>query len=283
MTQRDRRFESNNEILRREFLAIENGAQRTTVANPSFDRSLYEPATIERALVAWSGRLVVEHRSSTVFTQLALQLFDAGASVDCQVVMLRMAQDELRHAGTCRDVIAALGGNTAHVELTSAAAPLAQHAGCSLQQRALRNVIYTTCMSELVACGRFVAGLETMTDPYFRDVQRVLLADERLHGQFGFLYLDDQREWLASHPEECRALERFLEVAFATIEVELAPPKGSPKFSDDDNALGLEHPDVAHDVFYGTMLHAVIPGLEAFGVHAEEAWKKRKACRPSTT
>jgi len=46
-------------------------------------------------------------------------------------------------------------------------------------------VLYTTSCSEMVACARFVATLDRMSDPYLREVNRRLLADEVLHGRIG--------------------------------------------------------------------------------------------------
>lgn len=40
--------------------------------------------------------------------------------------------------------------------------------------------------------------------------------------------------------------------------------------------MGLEDPAIAFEVFYGTIAHAVVPGLERLGLPADRAWKGRR-------
>ena len=218
--------------------------------------------------------MVLEHRSTAVFGALALQLVEANASLDAKLVMLRMAQDELRHTATCGEVVHALGGESAfiadvHVE------PLAQHRTCTVEERALRNVIYTTCLSEMVAVARLADELEAMRDPFLRDATRRLLADEVLHGQFGFHYLEAWRAFLDERPEGMRSLERYLQHAFAVLEQALVPPMREYRLSDDELALGLSPYERGRAIFYETMQEAVVPGLERFGLGAARAWRAR--------
>ncbi len=262
--------------LAQEHQRVAAALERVTV-DPSvrFDASLYPADTVAEVREQWRARMIFEHRSSTVFSQLADQLFEANASLDAKVVMLRMAQDELRHTLTCAEVVEALGGEPeGEADLTLER--LAEHPGVSLEQRALRNVIFTTCCSEMVACARFVAVLDRMSDPYLRQVNRRLLADEILHGQFGFHYLEAWRPWLEANPDELVALERFLEVGFATLERELAPTGPFVPPTEPEIALGADDPALAREVFYGTITGAVVPGLERLGVPAHRAWHARR-------
>jgi hypothetical protein len=239
-----------------------------------FDAAAYPAAAVSKIREQWRTRMVFEHRSSTVFSQLAGQLFEANASLDAKLVMLRMSQDELRHTGTCAEVIVALGGE-AEGEADLALERLAEHEGTSPEQRAMRNVIYTTCCSELVACARFVATLDRMSDPYLRDANRRLLADEVLHGQFGFHYLEAWRPWLDARDDERASLERFLTHGFAVLERELAPTGPFPLLTDAEIALGGDDPALAREVFYGTLEGAVVPGLARFGLDAPRCWAER--------
>lgn len=245
-----------------------------------FDPAPYDASAVALVAAQWRHRMVFEHRSSTVFSQLSAQLFEANAPLDAKVAMLRMAQDELRHTATCADVIAALGA-VPEAEAELEVQPLATHRGTSPEERALRNVIYTTCCSEMVACARFVATLDRMRDPYLMQQSRRLLADEILHGQFGFHYLEASRAWLEAHPDVVASLERYLAHAFAVLEAELAPDVpppgrgGPPPLSEDALALGADDPRLAREVFYGTIEGAVLPGLERLGIDAGRAWRQR--------
>ena len=261
--------------LAAEHLAIDSAMQRIKIDGEiRFDASAYDSRAIARVAAQWKWRMVFEHRSSTVFSQLAAQLFEANASMDAKVVMLRMAQDELRHTLTCAEVIRALGAEPVE-EADLAVEALAAHKGVSPEERALRNVIYTTSCSEMVACARFVATLDRMKDPFLRQATRRLLADEILHGQFGFHYLEAWRPSLETQPDTMRSLERFLTHAFAVIERELAPKPPFRALSEDELALGGDDPALAREVFYGTMEGAVVPGLARFGLDAERCWRER--------
>lgn len=254
---------------------VEDGLRRIHDPAPRFDRAAHDPAHLALLAAQWKARMAFEHRSSTVFSQLGHQLFERNAPLDAKIVMMRMAQDELRHTATCAEVIEALGGEAA-VEVDLAIAPLATHEGVPLPERALRNVIYTTCMSELVACARFSATIERTTEPALRHAMRRLLSDEVLHAQFGFHYLESERDWLAAHPERVASIEKFLVHAFAVIEEELAPRGPFHRLPPALRALGADDPAEAREVFYATMEGATAPGIARFGIDAPRAWKERR-------
>jgi hypothetical protein len=262
--------------LEKEYATVKEALARCAINAVAFDPVPYELNAISAACNMWKVRMEVEHRSTTVFAQLASQLMEANASLDSKVVMLRMAQDELRHTENCADVVVALGGSV-EVVTDVECAPLALHRTCTPEERALRNVIYTTCMSEMVAIARFVDTLDEMSDPFLRDRTRLLLADEILHGQFGFHYLQSWQSWFENKPDVIGNLERYLTHAFAVIEEVLAGPPVAPYTRTPDQiALGLPEPHRSRDIFYQTMEHATVPGIERFGIDAGKAWRGRK-------
>ncbi len=69
-----------------------------------------------------------------------------------------------------------------------------ENTDCGAAENALRFVIFGCCLSEMVNAAR----LAETTDPFVRDAYRSLLADQRLHAQFGFFYLEHHVE-CASH------------------------------------------------------------------------------------
>jgi hypothetical protein len=268
--------ELSNTPLSKEYATLREQLARCGTSTETFDPKPFDKRAVDAAREMWRARMEVEHRSTTVFAQLASQLMEANASLDAKAVMLRMAYDEMRHTDNCADVLRAMGVE-AKVETNVACAPLAVHKGCSPEQRALRNVIYTTCMSEMVAVARFVDTLDEMEEPYLRDRTRLLLADEILHGQFGFHYLTAWKDWLEQNPDEVRLLERYLVHAFAVIEDMLAgPPVRRIERTKDEIALGLPEPERSRDIFYQTMEHATVPGLERFGIDAAKSWRERR-------
>ena len=263
-----------NSALGREFDRLSQALARTSPSDAVFDRAAHSPVVISRLTAQWRQRQAIEYRSSMVFGQLAVQLFEANAPVECTAVMLRMAQDELRHALTCERVRRTLGDSSS-VEVDSTVSPLARHEGLSARERALRNVIYTTCCSEMVACARFVATLDAVTDPFMQAAFRELLADEILHGQFGFHYLALEAQWLAGEPTARASTHRFLRHAFKVIEGELSMAGTFAPVDAAGRALGLEDAAVARALFFETMEGAVVPALNAVGLEATTAWRER--------
>ena len=69
------------------------------------DPARWRPKSLRAARAAWIERMSAEHRSFPVFASLASQLSEAGATFDAEAVMLRMAQDEIRHAELCGVVV----------------------------------------------------------------------------------------------------------------------------------------------------------------------------------
>ena len=267
--------------IEKEYRSIAAAMVRCKRAVTTFDAAAYDPRAIEAARAMWQVRMAAEYRSTSVFSAMAAQLIEAHASLDAIAVVLRMAQDEVRHAELCGDTVVALGGNP-RVEVDTDVTPLARHPGCGAEERALRNVIYGCCLSEIVNAARFVDCIDTMSDPFLRDVTRQLLSDEALHGQFGFHYLEDWRPWLEAHPEILASTTRYLHHAFAVLERQLSGAGAKPKtLTEDERALGLPDPARLPDSFYTTIAGAIVPGLERFGFEAAAAWKNRAIIAPS--
>ncbi len=267
---------SSGTPIEKEYRLVDDGIRRTETLVATFDARSYDPRAIAAVRENWSLRMAAEHRSTAVFGALALQLIEANAPLDSKVVMLRMAQDELRHTETCGEVVRALGGEPV-IETDISVAPLATHRGASPEERALRNVIYTTCLSEMIAIARLVDELDSTSDPFLRDATRRLLADEVLHGQFGFHYLEASRAFLEQHAEVVRSLERYLQHAFAVLEGALAGRGGvGRKLTEDEIALGVQPAERGREIFYETLEHAIVPGLERFGIDARTSWRERR-------
>jgi len=256
-----------------EYRALVRGIARAFEDPGVFDRTAYDPISIARARASWKKRMVDEYASTTVFSALFAQLVEANATIDAGAVVLRMAQDELRHAEICGHVVRAMGG-TARVARETSVAPIAVHPGVCARERALRNVLVTS-LSEMHSVAFFVASLDRMKDPYLRATTRSLLADEVLHGRFGFYYLGAWADWLRERPDVRASVSRYLRHVFAVCErAFVREPNGAPRGADDD-ALGIVPPELGRDVFLDCMEHAVAPGLEAFGLDATRAWHTR--------
>jgi hypothetical protein len=262
--------------LGKEYRHIAPTMIRCTRQVRAFDAKAYDPRAVEAARGMWRVRMVAEYRSTSVFSAMVAQLMEARASLESTAVVLRMGQDELRHAEVCGEAIARLGG-APRIEDPVAVQPIARHPGCTPEERALRNVVYGCALSEIVNTARFVDALDSMSDPFLKDVTRQLLSDEVLHGQFGFFYLDEWRDWLDANPEVKVSLARYLRHAFVVLEKQLSGTGGAPKaLTEDERALGLPDPARLPETFYATIEGAIVPGLERYGIEAGAAWRERR-------
>lgn len=256
-----------------EYRALVRGIERSSDDPGVFHAEAYDPISIAAARASWKKRMVDEYASTTVFSALYAQLVEANATIDTGAVVLRMAQDELRHAEICGRVVHGMGGSR-RVMRDTTVQPIAVHAGCSPEERALRNVLVTS-LSEMHSVAFFVASLDRMKDPYLRSITRSLLADEVLHGRFGFYYLGAWSDWLAARPEVRASISIYLRHVFAVCErAFVRAPTGAAKGLDDD-ALGLVDCDLGREVFLECMEQAVAPGLEQFGLDGLRAWRTR--------
>jgi hypothetical protein len=257
-----------------EYLTIESAFEPRPSSKLTFDPTRHDPAILERARQSWAGTASVEYHSAATFIEMATNLRDLGDPVDVQAVALRMAQDELRHAMTCVRVVRAMGGDAVSAGPTDN--HIGAHADCGPEENALRSVIFSCCLSETVNAARLAKRYAETGDGFVREAYRSLLADERLHAQFGFFYLEYRRDWLRARPDLRRSLARYLRFAFAALEHRMgAVPADARPPSDAERALGL--PDVTDlsATYQETIANATVPALEAFGIDAERAWRTR--------
>jgi hypothetical protein len=240
-----------------------------------FDASLYDPAAVAEVRAMWLARMRAEHESVPALTGLAGQLVEAGATLDVQGVVLRMALDELRHTEICGEVVRALGGEPSFEIGEPPRLPV--WPGVSPEERALRNVIFGNTLVETVNTANLVDILDTMTDPYLRESTRLLLADEVQHASFGFDYLAAWGPWLADRAEVRRSLDRWLRRAFVELERARSGGLQSKALTKDQIALGTPDPARLTAVLCHTVEGAIVPALEGYGLDAGTAWRERAA------
>lgn len=262
-----------------EYRTIDLALRPTSPLVVSFDPAPYPEAVVESARAWWLAMMRSEYESASVFVDMASRFRDVNEPLDVQAVALRMAQDELRHAVTCARVVEGMGGEA---KISAPAAPRSlRHEDCGLEESILRSVIFGCCLSETVNAARLMKRFSETRDPFVRDAFRLLLADERLHAQFGFYYLESRRAWLDARPEVRRSLGRYLRYGFAALEVYMgAVPVGARPLTEVERAIGLPDLTDLSQTFQETILNASVPGLERFGIDATTAWRERTTTTP---
>ncbi len=245
-----------------------------SVALAPVDTAALDPAALGLARRFWEARTVMEHRSATLFSDLLLQLRDVGVAPDVEAMVLRCALDELGHAGLCARFVTALGGDPEQpCEETARRLPL--HGRISPRARLLRNLVYTSALSETLAAAILAASRDQAQVPAARQVLEALLADEVVHGRFGWDVLDHLAPLT---DDDRRDLERYLRMAFDNWErAALGEALETPRrpLPADALALGVLPAEAGRELFRGVVAEAVLPGLEARGVAATAAWHAR--------
>lgn len=244
------------------------------------DVSSYSPEAIRAARRIWQLRMVNEYRSATVFSGLLPQLVEAEATIDVQTTVLRCAMDEIRHGALCGALVEALGGEAVIVTDLSPR-PLPDHPGCTPRERALRNLLFVGCLSETAAVATTQEERAQTRDPVVRRVIDQICADEVLHARVGWAYVREVVPQLDS--DALARTDRYLRTAFRYFEekemdampdVPAPPDEGVRR---DGLALGVCQNREARELFYRTVAEVILPGLDAVGLRATEAWRARRA------
>lgn len=229
------------------------------------------------AVHTWLGRMVNEHRSSNVFAGMLQSLIEASVGLDVQSAVLTMAQDELRHAVLCGNVVRALGGTpVSEAEPELRAVP--SHASVPPIERVLRNAMAVGCLSETVAVALISEERALATEPLIRWTLDKILADEVSHAKLGWSLAKVIVPTLDR--EGIERTERYLRAAFAHLELNELPLLASkPELNDERKrqreALGLCEGDGPQVLFSRTISAVIIPALEDLGVAAQRCWDER--------
>ncbi len=231
------------------------------------------------AMGTWRGRMLNEHTSATVFENLARQIegaeLESGLADECR----SFAEEERRHGVLCGAVVEALGGEATFERPETADFP--EHADVCRAEAVLRNAISICCMSETVAVALIGAERLEMPEGALRELLTRIYADEVGHARFGWQLV---QRLAPSLDAAARArVGAYLEVAFSHLErYELSHinPLAAPP--EEGVHLGLCNGRDARTLFYDTVDEVIVPGLEAVGLPAREAWRRTSKTRRMT-
>ena len=226
------------------------------------------------AIGTWRGRMVNEHGSARVFEALAEQLSRAGLPAEEVSECRGFAEEERRHGVLCGAVVEALGGEA--ISEVPAPVPVPEHADAwTPLEAALRNVLSVCCLSETVAVSLIAAERLEMPEGELRDLLTTIWADEVGHSRFGWRLL---AKVTPEVDDGTRArLGEYLEVAFEhLVEHELSHLPAAAVAPPDGGIYGLCSGSDARALFFDTVDQVIVPGLEARGLPAAEAWRRAR-------
>ena len=151
-----------------------------------FDASRYPRKTIAWARAAWEARLCDEYRSQVALTALLADLTAEGFAFDVLGSAIRVVRDEARHVELCRRMVRVLGGSD---EIEGEVAHVTAEGDNGLE-RVLDLTLGFLCIGETLSARLIGAVRANATDPLAHAVLTEMLADESIHGQFGWTVLE---------------------------------------------------------------------------------------------
>jgi len=229
------------------------------------------PGLREVAQATWRGRMIQEFSSGEVFDVLAQQLEASGVEARHVERCRAFAEEERLHGVLCGAVVQALGGEAMARFPSFDEVPL--HEEVSPLEGAARNLLSICCLSETVAVALIGAEREDMPEGDLRDLLTRIWADECGHSNFGWRLLP---QLLAADPGLAERLSTYLPVALAHLEAHELEHLGTTTFPPEGASLGLCGGPQVHALFYAAVETIIVPGLEAMGLRATEAWAQRR-------
>lgn len=169
------------------------------------DFAAHSAEDIRVAQRAWSGRIVDEHRSVAVFSELLRLLADIEAPFDVLAAVQRLIGDELRHVSLCAELAYALDApDVARVDLASLSPP---RFDVHPAERALELVVRELAIAETESIAVLVAHRDATEERAVAHLLDILVLDEARHAAAGFAIA---RLIAARFPDETAELRRAL-------------------------------------------------------------------------
>lgn len=227
------------------------------------------------AIDTWRQRMLQEHVSARVFAALVPQLMHAGLAARHQAAVADMIAQELHHGRLCAGVVRALGGDAVidQPELRDVPA----HEDAEPFEAVLRNVISISCLSETIAVAEFASECQVHAGSPLGALLRRILADEVRHARFGWKLLEEASPRLRA---DAKLRERLSEYLVAALRQQLernvryleleTPRQGAA-------SVGLLDGEEAFSLVLAAMNEVVLPGLEAHGLGARDAFRAASA------
>lgn len=173
---------TDSSVLERFVRELDASAPRALSLSPDLSRG----NDIDRAaaFLGWASRIVDEHRSVIVFTELLGLLATIEAPYAALAAVHRIIGDELRHTKLCADLASAFGPlDRLEVDLDELGLP--PRGTESPGTRALRIVVRELVVGEGESIAVLRAYRDAATDPACKEALSLILFDEARHHAAG--------------------------------------------------------------------------------------------------
>ena len=230
------------------------------------------PQARRLAARVWCRRLCVEREAADRFRRLARELAQVSAADEVVALAGSAADDELRHAALCEELVVHFGGAVPATQ--KAVATKIGPSALSPRQRVLFEMVAMGCVTETLSTALLGALVDRARDPLAQRIMREILRDEVKHSRLGWAHL--AAEHAAGQPD-CvgQSLPRMLQ---ATVREELFSTDAEHALQDELSGMGSLSRRERRETFINTMTQVVFPGLAKFGVDTTHgaSWLEQK-------
>lgn len=236
----------------------------------SFDRSRYSEPALALAADAQSKLALGEYRAIDSFARAAATMSRVGAPFDLVAAATIVPTDEMRHADHALRMASALTGRD--VQIAAENADWAETHDLEWLDRFMLGV---AAISETLSCALLSACRERATDPVVRLHFSLLVADEVHHARLGWYYL----AWRAAHWSRAEQQRHANYAGEIVMDLERRFWRGrdaAPADRDAARALGVLESEGQREAVCSVVENEIVPGLDALGLGASHAWRKRR-------
>jgi hypothetical protein len=240
----------------------------------SFKRERYPKAALALAYDAQRMLALGEYSAVGLFARFVEALARIGAPFDIVSAASRVPQDEIRHADLAFRFAALCAARDVSVDTPEEKAPTRWHERLTLEDLD-SFAIEVIAIGETLACALLSACRDGATDPLAHAVYANIVADEVHHARLGWYYLlwrapqwsQEDRQRVA---DDAGAMVMQIETRFGSGR---DAPRGARKAA---TALGVLDTARQRKVVRDVMEREIVPGLDALGLGASHAWRKRR-------
>jgi hypothetical protein len=257
----------------------------------TFDPARYDATLRRAAAVQWAGRARAEHGSVQQFTLLAHVLCNVRVELPVLGALARLVTDEVRHAELC----AAMGlacwpeGMASEPAVFRWDRPRLPWAGppalgddpTPTLAWAAEAILVSCCIGETLSRPMLEAIAVVATEPLAQAVASQILRDEHLHASFGWEALGlllpriDDAQRAALEDRMARSFGAVESTTACGIPVEAVAGQRLEIATGEADNLGTLTDEQYAMIFFATMEAEVLPQLQALGLDAMGAWRRR--------
>jgi hypothetical protein len=240
----------------------------------AFDASRWPEGALRLASEATQQLAVGEYSAVGLFARIGAALVTIGAPLDLVALAARIPSDEIRHADYALRAAAAFAGAEVSVPFNRSFFEKYWSRSMEIADVDLM-VLEVSAISETIASALLAACKDGARDPMARSFYATILADEVHHARLGWYYL----AWRApqwTRAERQRVADRAGEYV-VDIERRFWNGRDAPKKElAAARALGVLDSARQRSAIRDVMTTEMVPALDALGLGASLAWKKRR-------